>query len=373
MSEHWERLVSEWSAAGLLDDETAGRIRAFESTRAGTTKWRWPMWLALAFGATMLGAGVLLFVAAHWDELSPAWRFAIVLFSVSVFHVVAAFVSSSQPAVATALHAVGTVALGGGIFVSGQIFNLAEHWPGGVLLWAIGAATGLFLLRTWPQTALLALLMPVWLGGEWTVATGHDYASTARVLTAGIFLVALTYFAAATRDRAGAHRRAIVWIGGVMLLPAALAFAMTGVAPRSSTSASPALVTTGWAVALGLPLALAAWLRREQAWPNLVAGGWVIGLAWLQAADANLAQFAWWALGATGLVFWGLHDLRTERINVGAAIFAATVIAFYFSEVMDKLGRSASLIGLGLIFLGGGWAIERARRHFVRQAREERP
>jgi hypothetical protein len=45
------------------------------------------------------------------------------------------------------------------------------------------------------------------------------------------------------------------------------------------------------------------------------------------------------------------------------------VIAFYFSEVMDKLGRSASLVGLGLLFLAGGWALERLRRQLVLQAR----
>ena len=78
---------------------------------------------------------------------------------------------------------------------------------------------------------------------------------------------------------------------------------------------------------------------------------------------------AWWAVGAVGLVAWGLRDGRTERINMGAAVFAATVFAFYFSEVMDKLGRSASLIGLGLLFLGGGWMLERFRRRLVDQAR----
>jgi hypothetical protein len=54
---------------------------------------------------------------------------------------------------------------------------------------------------------------------------------------------------------------------------------------------------------------------------------------------------------------------------MGAALFAATVIAFYFSEVMDKLGRSASLIGLGVLFLAGGWALERVRRRLVLQTK----
>jgi hypothetical protein len=36
---------------------------------------------------------------------------------------------------------------------------------------------------------------------------------------------------------------------------------------------------------------------------------------------------------------------------------------------MDKIGRSASLIGLGLLFLAGGFGIEQVRRRLVSQAR----
>ena len=58
-------------------------------------------------------------------------------------------------------------------------------------------------------------------------------------------------------------------------------------------------------------------------------------------------------------------EARKERINLGVAGFALTILFFYFSNVMDKLGRSASLIGLGLLFLLGGWLLERTRRQLV--------
>ncbi|MBA3553178.1 MAG: DUF2157 domain-containing protein [Gemmatimonadales bacterium] len=37
------------------------------------------VWLALALGRLMLAAGVLLFVAAHWEALSPDQRFVVVV------------------------------------------------------------------------------------------------------------------------------------------------------------------------------------------------------------------------------------------------------------------------------------------------------
>jgi hypothetical protein len=38
---------------------------------------------------------------------------------------------------------------------------------------------------------------------------------------------------------------------------------------------------------------------------------------------------------------------------------------------MDKLGRSFSLIVLGLLFLGGGWLLERTRRRLIARLKPE--
>ncbi|MCY0725791.1 DUF2157 domain-containing protein, partial [Klebsiella pneumoniae] len=78
------------TGAGIIDEETAARIRAFEREKAGARGMRWPILIALAFGGIMIAGGVLLFVAAHWDTLSPAARFALVLLLVAIFHVAGA-------------------------------------------------------------------------------------------------------------------------------------------------------------------------------------------------------------------------------------------------------------------------------------------
>src|SRR6267378_8428747 len=107
-----------------------------------------------------------------------------------------------------------------------------------------------------------------------------------------------------------------------------------------------------WAIAICGPLALAYILRKNAAWTNAVAAVWVLVIGTFRARNgdtgANLPIFAWnslgpyfWAgVGALGMVAWGLLERRRERINLGVAGFALTVIIFYFSNVMDKLGRS---------------------------------
>lgn len=60
-------------------------------------------------------------------------------------------------------------------------------------------------------------------------------------------------------------------------------------------------------------------------------------------------------------------------MNLGVAGFGLTVLVFYFSNVMDKLVRSLSLVALGVLFLAGGWALEQLRRRLMARVREVLP
>jgi uncharacterized membrane protein len=371
MAASWESSLRRWVEAGLLDGEAAERIRGWESGRPEQPALRWPAWLALGLGGLLLGAGILLFVAAHWDALGPAQRFLLVLAVVPALHLAAAALVDRSPALSATLHACGTIALGGGIFLSGQIFNLQEHWPGGLLLWAIGAGAGWALLRQWPQGAIGALLVPAWLAGEWIVATdGHRGGG---VLATFLLLSALAYLNATPGAGHSPLRRALVWLGGLAVLPAGFMFVMLANSPSRADAALPAgLAIVGWAAAVGLPAA--AWIRlgARDLVPLVAAVVWVLAGTML-AAYRGVAPYLWCAVLAVGLIAWGVRRGRTERINLGIAGFALTVLVFYFSDVMDKLGRSASLIGLGLLFLGGGYLLERTRRALVAGVRSAAP
>ena len=376
MAERWEYYLGRWTSAKLIEPSTAERIRAYEGEQEKTQGLRWPVLLAIGLGGLLMGAGVLLFVAAHWDTLSPAERFGLVLLLVALFHVAAALVVERFSALSTALHAVGTICLGAGIFLAGQIFNLQEHWPGGVMLWALGAWVAWALLRDWPQAALAALLTPMWLSGEWVEAT-RGWIGGEKILAEGLLLLSITYLTALLPEKETPVRNALAWIGGLALIPfaAAVPFADISV-PGQQLPLPESYRVLGWFVALALPLVLAWWLRRNTAWINLIAALWVVVLGTTSLPSKvgeSLLRFAWHelgpygmcALGSIGLIAWGLKEARKERINLGIAGFALTVLFFYFSTVMDKLGRSTSLIGLGLLFLLGGWELEKTRRRLV--------
>lgn len=378
----WERYLERWTTAGLMETAAAERIRAYEAGRETAQGLRWPVLLAIALGGLLLGAGVLLFVAAHWDGLSPDERFGLVLLLVGAFHAAGAITADRFSVLSSALHAVGTICLGAGIFLAGQIFNLQEHWPGGVMLWAIGALAGWLLLRDLPQGTLVALLIPAWLSCEWIEAAGsHSGAET--ILAEGLLLLSITYLTALLPEEETPVRKSLAWIGGLGLIP--LAFALVNSDAflfHRSTSFPQSYQILGWTAAFALPLLLAWLMRRNAAWMNLVAALWVFLLgstslrrvagseSLLRHGWRELGPYAMCALGALGLIAWGMKEGRKERINLGVAGFALTVLFFYFSSVMDKLGRAASLIGLGALFLIGGWLLEKMRRRLV--ARMER-
>lgn len=368
----WEPALRRWTEAGLVDAESAGRIRRWEQDRLGSTGVRWPARLALALGGLLVGAGILLFVAAHWDALSPGSRFAVVLLLVAGFHLAGAAAASS-PAFAATLHACGTVGLGAGIFLTGQIFHLQAHWPSGVLLWAVGAWVGWALLRQWPQGALAAVLTPAWLAGEWTARSGHLGSGAAG---AGLVLFAVAYVGSEPGDGPIAvprsMRRALVWIGGVALIPTALWLASSEWWAHHPAQGRGAAGVLAWAIALAVPLGIAVALRGVGALPMAPITLWVALGPWL-IHQRGVAPYLW-ATGLAGLLlWWGVRDRRRTPVNLGMAGFALTVLVFYFSDVMDRLGRSASLIGMGLLLLVGGNLLERARRRLLGRFRETAP
>lgn len=372
-----DEAIGRWLEAGLVDESTAERLRAHERAREPEHTGRTAR-LAFSLGGLLLGAGVLLFVAANWDLLSPWSRFGILLGAVALLHLCGAVGSRFSPALATSLHAAGTAALGAGIFLSGQVFHLQEHWPEALLLWALGAGFAALLLRDAPQVLWVAVLGPMWLAAEWSshfpwyrlVTPG--VAET--VLSFGAVALSAAYVSATGRGHGTSWRRALAQLGSVGLILSAGSLASSGDAMLRELSGADApvaipvaLLAVGWAVAVGLPLGLAWLLRRREAWPVVVAAalaGIVVALD-ASVTGQRLLIYLVYAVGSVGLVAWGFRDRERGRVNLGVLGFTLTVFAFYFSSLFDMLGRAAGLIGMGVLFIAGGWFAERVRRRLL--------
>jgi hypothetical protein len=365
------RAIDGWLEAGLIDEPTAERLRDHESAARPVHTSRLAR-VAFGLGGLLLAAGIFLFVAANWQEISPWSRFAVVLAMVAALHVGAAFGARFSAALATTLHAAGTAALGAGIFLAGQIFNLQADWPDAILLWALGAALAAALLRDWPQVLWVAILGPAWLCAAW--ATHFPWyrappgAAAESVLPFGLVVLSVAYLAATTRELQPPWRRALAALGAAGLLTNATALVNGGDALRDTMEPlSSSLLAAGWAVAIGLPLVVGWLLRRTAAWPVVIAAALAALVIALDPAVTwqRLCIYLVYAAGSAGLVAWGLADGERLRVNLGVLSFALTVLAFYFADLFDKLGRAAGLMGVGLLCIAGGWLAERSRRRLI--------
>lgn len=358
-----ERWLQRWTAAGLIDAATAARIRASEAAARVDGGLGLPVRLLIGLGAIAIAAGIVLFAAAKWGAMSAAARIGLLVVTIVALHIGGYFATGRFAVLSRALHAVGTVALGGAIFLIADTLALGDHWPTGLFFWAGGAWLAWHVLRDWPQELAVALLTPAWLMGAWVVLA-EDHRFAAIIGFGGLLLMALAY--------AATHRRVLDWTGHITVLPlAALAGFAAISAGREVTwevaQVPVSVLVAGVFTAVVVPGLTLWWLART-VWPVLaVAVVWLLGLVavgqWFDEFSAP--YYLWLALGAVALAAWGVRSVSTLRINLGVAAFALTVLAFFFSSVFDKLGRSLSLLLFGLLLVGGGWALEQVRRRLL--------
>ncbi len=314
-------------------------------------------------------------MAAHWSELSPGVRFGLILALVLAAHGVAV-IRRGSTALSVVMHAVGTGFCGAGIFLAGQIFHLQAHWPAAFMLWSAGAAAGWWLLRQWPQGVWLAILVPIWLGGEYSERVGFFRGSDAP-LWGGLMVVSLCYLTLRVRDDPKLGR-ALRWLGFAGAIPFAAAAAESGDWRFLDNDAAgwPAL---WWGLCLAIPLAADALLRRRFEWrlTAFAAGVWLLATTDGRPGPSLLSEF-WHGFGAylvaaamaLLLTWWGVTTRRPERVNLGVLAFGVVVLVFYFSNVMDKFGRSLSLLGLGALFFLLALALGRVRKRLLSEIRE---
>ena len=138
-----------------------------------------------------------------------------------------------------------------------------------------------------------------------------------------------------------------------------------------------------WIAVAALPLVIAAFHGHKGLMPVALAVVYAVALPWCYRSwtdsydygngakhiytrvEPNLAAHALVAAFAVFLCWWGVRTASKALVNFGIAGFAIAVAWFYFSNLYDKMGRSLGLIGLGILFLAGGWALEKMRRRIL--------
>ena len=373
-----ERKLQAWLAAGLIDADTAGRIRAWEAEHSRPLA----LWAVIGIGALAIGLGVISVVAANWEDVPGMVRLAIHL---ALMLALGGFLgwrvdtlARSQPWGLEALLFVFAM-LGMAFFGHiGQVYQTSSPLWQPLAAWLVLFAPLLFLRgQSWLTAALLFAVMAycVWdyAGGlepRLFDERGPDTLLVTRIALVTAAPLLLAPLAAWMRGRS---TREPFW---KRLEQLALAYAVGG--------ASLVAIAAGLERFEGGIMGLAA--QSERGSFALVAGA---GIAWarrdrsgeatgLVMAGAGMSCFAAWVVSGSqlggGVLFmalWAgiaaaaLHAGWRGVFQLAVAAVALRLIVLSFELASDLLTSGFGLILAGLMILGVAFVALRVSRTFA--------
>lgn len=317
--------------------------------KLGEGRLSWGAIIAGAFGALMVGLGIIALFAANWDMFGREARAAIA---------VAPVVACGAVAIAASLRGVRAralweplgilwcVSVAAATCLVAQTYQVGGSVPGLVLLVALLMLPAIWTTRAVAPTVLWPILAIVWGGVSWDAGACKSFALAAK----GVALMALS-------------------------LPAYVAFLRSR--PPKSALVS-AQIVSGLVYSAGLGILLCITLPLDWGWHDGFLG---IMIFWLCAAlVAGIGRFfrlpAWGAVALvvvavaaiptpllrynTGfiislvlmasVVVYGVRKMRLLFTNVGAATFLWLVLAKFF-------GSEASFTVKGIVLIAAGLAL----------------
>lgn len=195
--------IARWVENGLINAETAEKLN--RDVEANTRR-------SLSFGAVLamlaailLGAAILIFIAANWEAIPRITRVLAVFAVIAAGYVGGAWLKlRDHPAFAEAAWVVAAAAFGGAIALIGQMYHFSGDESGAILVWCAGTALAAVALRSNPLTVMAVAIADGWLVmmllNGFDFRDGFDYPYLYVLMAIALFLI--SYW---TRSQAARH------------------------------------------------------------------------------------------------------------------------------------------------------------------------
>lgn len=163
-----------WVDDGLLSTEQAQAILARYGTELGAERQGlMGYYTLLVLAAGLVGLGAILLVGSNWHDISRTVRLVGLLgLTVAANGAGILRIHRDEDGPATFWLVLGAFLYGASIFLIGQMYHLGEHFPEGILLWAVGILPMAWVARSHALMLLHALVAGVWLCVEFSA--GQD-------------------------------------------------------------------------------------------------------------------------------------------------------------------------------------------------------
>lgn len=162
MSKHHQwlaRQIPQWVDEGIVSASQAEALRTLYPVHDAMSLGRL---LLTGIGAAMIGLGVILLFAYNWAEMTKVSKLAVIFSALITSHVLAMRLRTRQVVYSESLFALGSMLMGAGIFLVGQIYHMDSHYPNAFLLWSVGALALAWTLPSLTQAFLAVMLVIGW-------------------------------------------------------------------------------------------------------------------------------------------------------------------------------------------------------------------
>lgn len=337
--------ITAWRSEGLVTDEVALRLLGRYEQQKGT-KISWGAMLAGAFGALLIGLGIIALFAANWDCFGRGTRAAISVSPVVLSGLVAIVASRKGWKTMSLWEPLGIlwcIATGAAACLVAQTYQVGGSVPGLILFVAL-----LCLPVVWTTRSVAAMaLWPVF-AIAWGIASEDADGSSFGLLARSLGLMALSLPAYVAFLRRKPTRAALVTGQLITGLVYALgtAILVVNVLPYLAYAIRTEIyICVFWACAAAV--LLAGVLCKLPVWPMiavLVAAG---------AGCCTIAEELWiyWAAFAmsVAIVGFGIAKVRLGYTNIGAALLLWLVLGKFFESSIDFTFKGLVFIGAGVV------------------------
>ncbi len=355
------REIEGWQGRGLIDADVASRLS--DDVRSRFKAFSFASVLGL-LAAILLGAAVLTFVAANWEQVPRLGRVGAIGAIIAAGPLLGAWLEArGHGLVGEGARLVGSAGFGAGIALVGQMYHLSGDETAAVLVWCSGTGFAALLTRSKALTIGAIVLAATYLA----MATGLLWAVPGFPWWYPGLLAALWALALWT-DSVGARRLlvlALIHYGFHLWIDSDLA-----IVPMAMIALSAAL------------LAAAAW--RPEATDRALRLGGAAGFLGLVGFTASLFLLHWMfseepvsfvivaLIGLVGAVaaLWTL-GADDRAVRVGAyVLFAIEVVLVYFITVGGLIGTAAFFLSAGVVLALAAFIILRLERRMAARRSE---
>ena len=389
--------INQWRESGLISDDQSEAIINFESMPEA------PFRLGLRFsrliivlstlGAVLIGAGIISFVAANWQGIPAIAKLALLIGGQTAAYWVAYQLQFVRgfPKVGGAIMFAAAAWFGANVFLVAQSYHLGTENPDLLILWFAGVlplayitrskaitvmAVGIFLIGiSWKAAAqtedaesglqVMAILL---LGGSSIYSIGLVHLShgatkffAAPYLVGGTLLTIFVTFMLTFEDifndlTRSPARESLELSGGYV-----------GIAVVVSSITVVSLIA-GYRQAMRVERFSVQKLSKPAVLVLIVVAAWLLAFHPFTSSAPYVVVFnLLLILLIFGLITLGIVNKREAFVNVGIVFFVIDLSTRYIELTVDMLDTSLAFIIGGLLLLGVGYGMERARRKLLQQ------